>query len=862
MRWQVKGSGWRTQPASTHRMAHTDATTHDDLRCQLEALQARIRTLEHDAARYTQLQQALEESEQRYAALFDQAFDAIILEDERARILDANPAACRMLGYSRDELCTMSIAQLQAEQNGTSLPDPIHRQALEGQRDGARLPLTLARRDGTTFPADVTITPLDLRGGPVFLAILRDMSERQQSAQALVEEHNLLRTLIDLLPDYIYLKDRDGRYQAVNRAMTRFLGLSSDADILGKRPADLFAPDQAAALSIADCAVLESRQSLLQTEQEIKDAQGNAHTLRINKVLLRDSQGTIVGLVGIAHDITEQKATEEALKHYAARLNVLHLLDQGVLSGQSAEEIAASALAGFCRLVPCHSAGLALFDAEKDDALIVIASDYGETIANAGEHVAREQFGMPENVRALRQAIIPDLAKSSAPSALQARLAQQGVRAYLSAPLVVEGHLLGELALGAQEPGAFGVAHRVIATQLADQITIAMSHARLSTQVQRHNEELQQRVAERTQELDRTRSRVEAILNNSSDAIILSRADGSISQTNLTFDQLFGYLPDELFHQPLTAVAHPASAVRFAEAIEQVAHQGTVQRLEILAQRKNGATFDAEVALSLMPAGTGRRSGIVCHLRDITERKRAEEELRRALEKERELSELKTRFVSMASHEFRTPLTAILSSTEILERYLDRLQPAQREKHFRHIEVASRHMTQLLDEVLLLGRVEAEQLRFMPAPLDLVALATEMLEQVQLSAPPEIVFNVALDDTCGHKLLDEQLMRHILANLLSNAVKYSPKGGMVHCSIACAAEDITIRVQDEGIGIPEKDQERLYEPFHRASNVDTIQGTGLGLVITKRAVDLHGGTIICDSTVGMGTTFTVRIPSR
>jgi len=100
MRWQVKGSGWRTQPASTHRMAHTDATTHDDLRCQLEALQARIRTLEHDAARYTQLQQALEESEQRYAALFDQAFDAIILEDERARILDANPAACRMLGYS------------------------------------------------------------------------------------------------------------------------------------------------------------------------------------------------------------------------------------------------------------------------------------------------------------------------------------------------------------------------------------------------------------------------------------------------------------------------------------------------------------------------------------------------------------------------------------------------------------------------------------------------------------------------------------------------------------------------------------------------------------------------------------------
>ncbi len=843
-------------------MANTDAITPGYFDRQLEALRARIRTLENAAAQNIQLQQALEESEQRYSALFNQAFDAIILEDENERILDANPAACRMLGYTRDELCAMSTAQLETERHGTSLPNPIYRRALEGQRDGTRLLLTLVRRDGTTFPADVTITPLDLRQGLVFLAILRDVSERQQAAQALANERNLLRTLIDLLPDYIYLKDRDGRYQLVNRASAKFLGISSGTGILGKTPADLFAPDQADALSAADHAVLESGEPLLQVEQEVKDSQGNAHTLRINKVPLRDSQGAIVGLVGIAHDITEHKRTEEALKHYAARLNVLHILDQGVLSGQSAEEIAASALAGFCELVPCHSAGLALFDVEKDDALIVTASDYGETIANAGEHIRLGRFGLPENIHALHQAIIPDLAELSAPSALQARLAQQGVRAYLSAPLVVESHLLGELALGAQEPGTFGVAHRVIATQLADQIAIAMSHARLSAQVQRHNEELQQRVAERTQELDRTRSRVEAILNNSSDAIILSRADGSISQTNLTFDQLFGYLPDELFHQPLTAVAHPDSAARFADAIGQVAHQGTVQRLEILAQRKDGTTFDAEVALSLIPAGTGRRSGIVCHLRDITERKRAEEELRRALEKERELSELKMRFVSMASHEFRTPLTTIVSSTEILERYLDRLQPAQREKHFRHIEIASQHMTQLLDEVLLLGRVEAEQLQFKPAPLDLVALATEVLEQVQLSAPPGIVFDVALDDACGYKLLDEQLMRHILINLLSNAVKYSPKGGTVHYSITCAAEGITIRVQDEGIGIPEKDQERLYEPFHRASNADTIQGTGLGLVITKHAVDLHSGTIVCDSKVGVGTTFTVRIPSR
>jgi PAS domain S-box-containing protein len=599
-------------------------------------------------------------------------------------------------------------------------------------------------------------------------------------------------------------------------------------------------------------------------------------------------------------------------------------------------------------------------------------------------------------------------------------LAAYGARAYLSVPLVVGEEVLGELALGEPQPGAFGVAHRVIATQLADQLAIALSHVRLSAQVRRHTEELQRRVAERTQELERTRSRVEAILNNSSDAILLVRPTGTISQTNLTFDRLFGYKPDELFDQPLTRVAHPQSAAHFAQAIERVIQEGVVQQLEIVAQRKDGSTFDAEVGLSRIPAIAGRRGGMVCHLRDITERKRAEsalleseiryrglfehapvslweedfsrvraridalraegvtdfrryfaehpeamqacaaearilqvnqatldlfeldsyddlratladlaydpqqqllheqvialaegqtrhaseqtfvtrtgrtihavvglsvppgseqtwarilvyviditerkraeEELRKALEKERELSDLKTRFVSMASHEFRTPLTTIVSSTEILERYFDRLGADQKAKHFQRVRAASQHMTQLLDEVLLLGRAEADQLQFRPEQLDILALAQDVLDAVQLSASPNIRFETTFECPQPWLWLDEKLMRHILNNLLSNAVKYSPQGGVVRFTLACEGQELLIRVQDEGIGIPPKDLEHLFEPFHRGENVGTIQGTGLGLAITKRAVDLHGGTIVCDSVVGAGTTFTIRIP--
>jgi PAS domain S-box-containing protein len=967
-----------------------------------------------------QLQQALVEAEQRYEALFQGAFDAILIEDSNERILDANPAACQMLGYTRDELRAMSTPQLQPPHRLTGRPNSIYQQALQGRRQGTRLSTELIRRDGTIFPVDVTITPLHLGQGLVFVDILRDMSERQKAEQALAEERNLLRTLIDLLPDYVYFKDRQGHYRLLNKATQALLGVASEEEVIGKVPEDFFATELTSEYRTMDQQVLEEGRSFFDVEQTVTDHTGAAHTVLMTKIPLFDSAGAIQGLVAIARDITERKEFENTLAHYAARLNVLHTLQQGVLAGQPAQEIALVALQGFCRLVPCWGASLALFEPDRNDVLMVIVGENGETVCNAGEHVPLAEFNPPENVYRQRPAIVRNVTALPEPSVLQRRMAAYGVRAYLSAPLVVGDQVLGELALGDPQPGAFGVAHRVIATQLADQLAIALSHIRLSEQVRRHNEELQRRVAERTQELERTRSRVEAILNNSSDAILLVRPTGTISQTNLTFDRLFGYQPDELFDQPLTCVAHPQSVPRFAQAIERVALEGVVQQLEIVAQRKDGSTFDAEVGLSRIPATAGRRGGMVCHLRDITERKRAEsalleseiryrglfehapvslweedfsrvrmridalraegvtdfrryfaghpeamqecaaearvlqvnqatldlfeldshddlrttlaglaqgqtqplfyeqvialaegqtrhkseqtfvtrtgrtihtviglsvppgseqtwarilvyviditerkraeEELRKALEKERELSDLKTRFVSMASHEFRTPLTTIVSSTEILERYFDRLGPDQKAKHFQRVRSASQHMTQLLDEVLLLGRAEADQLQFHPEQVDIVALAQEMLEAIQLSAPPNIRFETTI--TCAQPALwlDEKLMRHILNNLLSNAVKYSPEGGTVRFTLVGDDQGLLLRVQDEGIGIPPKDLEHLFEPFHRGENVGTIQGTGLGLAITRHAVDLHHGTIVCESTVGAGTTFTIRIP--
>ena len=242
-------------------------------------------------------------------------------------------------------------------------------------------------------------------------------------------------------------------------------------------------------------------------------------------------------------------------------------------------------------------------------------------------------------------------------------------------------------------------------------------------------------------------------------------------------------------------------------------------------------------------------------------RHQAEERMRQTLEKEKELSELKSRFISVASHEFRTPLAIIRGSTDLLERYCRDFIDKKKSKHFQRIHASVDQMLQLLDDVLLIGKAEAGKLQFKPVPLDVVDFCRNLVELLQLNASKhEIVFTHRGE--CDRACMDENLLRHILTNLLSNAIKYSPEGGTVKFDLTCEDSTVTFRVRDRGIGIPSTDLQRLFEPFHRATNVGIIQGTGLGLAIIKKSVEVHGGQITVDSEVGVGTTFTVTLPKQ
>jgi PAS domain S-box-containing protein len=250
---------------------------------------------------------------------------------------------------------------------------------------------------------------------------------------------------------------------------------------------------------------------------------------------------------------------------------------------------------------------------------------------------------------------------------------------------------------------------------------------------------------------------------------------------------------------------------------------------------------------------------VLAIVRDITERKQAEADMQVTLAKEKELSQLKSRFVTMTSHEFRTPLTTILSSAELIEKYGFKWTEEKKGQHLSRIQSSVKHMTQLLNDVLLIGQAEVGKIDFNPHAIDLIQFCQDVVEEVQISTPThKIAWNN--ESSCLNACIDEKLLRQILSNLLTNAIKYSPQGGVVHFELICTPQTAIFRIQDSGIGIPISEQINLFDSFYRASNVGTISGTGLGLAIVKKSVDLHGGEIAVESEVGVGTTFTVTLP--
>jgi len=334
--------------------------------------------------------------------------------------------------------------------------------------------------------------------------------------------------------------------------------------------------------------------------------------------------------------------------------------------------------------------------------------------------------------------------------------------------------------------------------------------------------------------------------------------DGQYVLANDLFLNCLGYTLDEVRGRTCAELgiweidAERDSVVRDMNVI------GSIRQREVRWRNRRGERFT--ILLSAETIALNDRPHILVMALDITQRKRAEEELLKTLDREKELSQLKSSFVSMVSHEFRTPLGIIQSSTELLRDFFDKMPPPERAEQLESIIRSTRRMAGMMEGVLVLSRLDAGKLDFRPSLLDLSGFCRRVVDEVLSATNRRCLIELTLNALPEESKADEQLLGHIFTNLLSNAVKYSEPGATVHFHVQSDGPDAVCIIRDQGIGIPEEDQQELFKGFHRGSNVGPRPGTGLGLLLVKRCTHLHGGKVHVNSRIGEGTTVTVRLP--
>jgi PAS domain S-box-containing protein len=389
--------------------------------------------------------------------------------------------------------------------------------------------------------------------------------------------------------------------------------------------------------------------------------------------------------------------------------------------------------------------------------------------------------------------------------------------------------------------------------------------------------------------------RYEALFNNASIGIVIVDGTGAIQSINPFALHLFGFSEDELLHQPIEMLLpgryHHEHIKQRKKYAAHPRGRPMGQGLTLLAMKKDHTEFPVEVSLGYYKKGLDKH--VIAFINDVSERRNAQstivhlndeleaivelrtleltdalrqlqqskEELSKSLEKEKDLSELKSRFLSMASHEFRTPVSTVLSSAYLIGKYNSAEDEPKRRKHLERIVSSVNMLTDILNDFLSVGKIEEGKIPVRFSEFNIHELISSIAEEMKsnLQKGQQIV--------CYHKgepmvFMDASILKHILMNLISNASKFSHEGGLIEIRSSQSKENITCSVKDYGIGISKEDQQHLMERFFRGANAGNIQGTGLGLHIVSKYAELMNGKVKCKSVAGKGSEFIVTFRSQ
>ena len=930
---------------------------------------------------------ALRESEGRFRAVFQNASDGIVLaEPETGEFVQVNRMMSQMLGYSPEEVQTLSVVDIHPEE---SLPHVLGEfEKLVRQEIQLTENIPVKRKDGSIFYADISGYKVAVGGKTYLAGAFRDITARKAAEAALIQERQLLHTLMDNLPDLIYFKDRESRFTRINQAHARAFGLSDPVQALGKTDFDFFTGEHAQQAFDDEQEIIRTGQPMLGKEEKETWPDGHVTWASTTKMPLRDAWGNTIGTFGVSRDITRRKRAEEELQHANRTLTAVGAVNQAML--HSTEEL--PLLEEVCRCVVDRAgyrmAWVGFLGSGESRTICPVAQAGMEQGDLESIHVTYDEseWGRAPTgaaARTRRPATVRKVATAADYAPWRAEASAQGYASVIGLPLLFAGNLLGVLTVYSAQADAFDEQEVKFLSELAGDLAFGIQALRTRAEQaraeaalleERHllhtlmdnlpddiyfkdrdsrftcinqalarvfglsdpaqaigkrdfdfftGEHAEQAFADE-QEIIRTgqpilgleeketwpdgrvtwvsttkmplrdaQRNIVGTFGVSRDVTERRRAEEAQRQSEqfnreviagacegvIVYDRQLRYQVWNPAMEELTGL--PASQVLGKRAFDLFPHLRE-QGLDVLLERALTGETVQSPDVTYHVAQTGKSGwvsgvysphygpdneiiGVIGLLRETTDRKQAEEEMRRAKEAAEAASRAKSEFLANMSHETRTPLNGILGMTELL---LDTPLSAEQSEYLTMLKSSTDALLTLVDDILDFSKIEAgkvtlDRIEFMlPETLGdtLKALAVRAhLKGLELAChlAPEVP---------EYLVGDPGRLRQIVTNLLGNAIKFTEKGEVVvRVEVDSQSEDkVTLHftVRDTGIGIPAEKQEIIFGAFEQADGSTTRRygGSGLGLAITSHLVNLMGGRIWLESVCGRGSTFHFRLP--
>lgn len=798
----------------------------------------------------------LQQERDKLQTIMENTHAQLVYLDAEFNFVHLNTAYAEGAGHSKDELIGKNHFKL--------FPDPEN-EAIFQQVVQTGQPVSFRGRPfvysdqpdrGITY-WDWSLMPVGDEEGEVdgLVFSLLNVTEREQLMRQLNAERTQLNAIIENTPEAIIVADEKARITLANPAAEELYSrsvpygrdYSSHGDLClcypdgtAYHPRDL--PLTRAALNGETHEDLEM--SLIKPDGEKRD-------LLVSTAPIRTRRGTITGAVGLFRDITERKRIEGALRQYAERLQVLHELDQAILRAQSAEAIAEASLNRLHRLVQCKRASVELVDDEAEGKRLLCVETDGEAVLAEGRCMP---LGWSRSLRSLRNGephVVEDLS-SIPPSPTVERLRQEGVRSFVSLPLQAQDELLGALNVGRETKGRPTADEMAAMRDISQQLAIGIRQARLYEELEAYADQLEQRVAARTAELQTSEARFRAVFEQSALGIALLDRGGHIMMANAALQDILGRKGVDLTAKRLTAFAHPEENIASdVTAFAQMSTGGRdSHRMETRFVGPDDETRWANLVLSPVREREGELKFIIAIIEDVTERKKAQMALLQS-----EKLATTGRLAASLAHEINNPLQTVIGCLGLAEETMEKDREVQT-----YIGMAQEELKRAAE---IVGR-----LRDLSRPVD-----DHGREPTDLNALIESVLDVSRKDLKNHRIeivrdltpdlpqpvVAPDRVKQVLLNLILNARDAMQEGGELTVTSAYAEEEdeVRIKVADQGVGIPDEVMDRLFDPFFSTKE----DGTGLGLFVSRDIVREQGGRIDVKTAVGQGTAFTVSFPA-